>query len=89
MLATAAKGFDKRMGWLLNERNRSLYSARGLAKFRSLLVSGGVFGLWASHPDAAFQLRLEDLFSRVEVLEVAGPLIRGEQAMDWIYLAQN
>ncbi len=66
---------DNGPSYLLNKKNASLYTHRGLRMIRRCLVPGGVLGVWAGRPEPDLERRLSMYYSDVRVDLVAD---RGE-----------
>jgi spermidine synthase len=56
--------------WLSRASNERLYEKSNLRRLKGLLGDNGVFAVWAAQECTAFQQRLEDIFSRTELITV-------------------
>ena len=75
---------------LLHQRNRSFYSADGLALLATQLYPGGVFALWSDDPpDKNFLGQLAQVFEtcRAHVVKFYNPLLEKESAST-VYVAK-
>ncbi|HEY2796146.1 MAG TPA: spermidine synthase [Micromonosporaceae bacterium] len=75
---------DNGPNWLVHEANASLYAQPGLQLAAACLRRNGVLAVWSAQRDDAYEQRLRDAFTAVEVLEV--PRDRG--VPDVIYLGR-
>jgi spermidine synthase len=78
LLGEAKAGFDVILmdvdngpSYLLNEKNASLYTHKGLRMMRRCLVPGGILGVWAGRPEPDLERRLRVYYSDVRVDLVA------------------
>ncbi|MGI8331607.1 spermidine synthase [Actinomadura scrupuli] len=76
---------DNGPDWTVTEGNAELYAETGLDLLARRLAPGGVLAVWSANASPAFEARLRDRFSLVEVLTV--PVPRGEP--DVVYLART
>lgn len=76
---------------LLDEGNRTFYSAEGLQLLAAQLLPGGVFALWSDDPpNESFMNRLAEAFEAPEahVVRFPNPLLDRDSAST-VYLARN
>jgi len=73
----------------LHPRHASFYAVEGLRRLRQQLHPGGVFAMWSdAAPDAAFRVRLEEVFTTVQAHIVTFPNpIRGGESSGTVYVA--
>jgi spermidine synthase len=71
--------------WTVTVDNASLYGEPGLSAVDRHLVPGGTLAVWSANAAPAFEARLRDRYSEVEVTEI--PVPRGEP--DVVYSARN
>jgi spermidine synthase len=77
--------------FLLDPRNAAFYRPEELKKLASHLKPGGVFALWSNdRPDAAFTMRLSEVFSeaRAEPVTFHNPL-QDREFTQTVYLART
>jgi spermidine synthase len=75
---------DNGPDWTVTHANAGLYGDDGLAVCIAALAPRGVLAVWSAHRSPAYEQRLRDRLSDVEVVEV--PVARGEP--DVVYLAR-
>ena len=76
---------------LLDDANADFYESAGLAKVRSHLYDGGIFGIWSDKPpDQTFVARLSGVFSSADAHPVTfeNPLV-GDTYTQTVYLARR
>ena len=66
---------DNGPSYLLNEKNASLYTHKGMRMMKRCLVPGGILGVWAGRPEPDLERRLRVYYTDVRVDLVAD---RGE-----------
>ena len=75
----------------LDDAHAGFYESAGLAKVRSLLYDGGVFGVWSDRPpDTSFVSRLSGVFSSADAhpVTIENPLL-GDRYTQTVYLARR
>ena len=75
---------DNGPSWLAHEDNARLYTDAALKQWRAMLVPGGVLAVWAAQPEPEFQARMQNVFSRVDVIPIDSPTESGQEP-DFIY----
>jgi spermidine synthase len=78
---------DNGPDWLALERNVGLYDRAGIARFLSLLRTGGVAAYWSASASPGFVERLNAL-ADIEAVEVPEQIGSGRQGTAWVYLAR-
>jgi spermidine synthase len=76
---------DNGPDWTVTDGNAALYGEAGLDLVAGRLAPGGVLAVWSANASPAFEARLRNRFTAVEVRAV--PVPRGEP--DVVYLART